>query len=98
MTLTNFTIKDKLWKWNEDEQTTFERLQNACLNNSILRMIDIDSSIKIETDAFDLIIKECLNQQANNKWHSAIYFSRKLSSTEQNYNIHDKELLIIIIA
>ena len=26
----------------------------------------------------------------------AAYFSRKLSLTEQNYNIHDKELLIII--
>ena len=62
MILTNLTIKNRLWKWNEDEQTTFERLRNACLSNSILRMIDISSSIKIETDASDLVIEACFNQ------------------------------------
>ena len=62
MTFTNFTIKNRSWKWNEDEQMAFERLRDACLNNSILRIIDINNSIKIETDAFDLIIEACLNQ------------------------------------
>ena len=62
ITLTNFTIKNRSWKWNEDKQTAFERLQNVYLSNSILRMIDMNSSIKIETDTFDLIIKTCLNQ------------------------------------
>ena len=61
-------------------------------------MIDMNSSIKIEIDAFNLIIKICLNQQADSKRHSATYFSKKLSSTEQNYDIHDKKLLIIIAA
>ena len=67
MTLTNLTVKNRPWKWKEDEQTTFERLRNACLNNSILRMIDMSSSIKIETDAFDLIIEACFSQQADGK-------------------------------
>ena len=96
MTFTNLIIKNRSWKWNEDEQTAFEKLRNVYLNNLILRMIDMNSSIKIKTDASDLIIEIFFNQQIDNKWHSATYFSRKLSSTEQNYNIHDKKLLIII--
>ena len=30
------------------------------------------------------------------KWHSVAYFSRKLTSVEQNYDIQNKELLTII--
>ena len=62
MTLTNLIIKDKSWKWNEDEQTAFESLRDTCLNNLILRIIDMSSSIKIEIDAFDLIIEACFSQ------------------------------------
>jgi len=29
-------------------------------------------------------------------WHSMAYYSRKLLSTEQNYDIHDKKLLAIV--
>ena len=59
-------------------------------------MINMNSSIKIKTDAFDLIIETCLSQQVDDKWHSAAYFLRKLLLTEQNYDIYDKKLLIII--
>ena len=91
LTLTSLTVRNRSWKWNEDEQTTFERLRDACLSNLVLRMIDMNSSINIETDIFNLIIEACFSQQINDKWHSATYFSRKLSSTEQNYDIHDKD-------
>ena len=47
---------------DEDEQTTFERLQDACLNNSVLRIIDMNSLIKIETDTSDLIIEAYFSQ------------------------------------
>ena len=94
----NYNIKDRPWKWEEDEQTAFERLRDACLSNSVLRMVDMSSSIRIETDAFNLAIGAYLNQQINGKWHPAAYFSRKLSPAEQNYDIHDKELLVIVAA
>jgi len=31
-------------------------------------------------------------------WHPMAYLSRKLSLVEQNYDIHDKELLAIVVA
>ena len=50
----------------------------------------------MKTNASNLIIDACLNQKNENKQHLVTYFSRKLSSTKQNYDIHDKKLLAII--
>ena len=66
------------------------------MQQSILQMFNSKKSIRIETNASNLIIDACLNQEKKNKQHLVTYFSRKLSSTKQNYNIHDKELLAII--
>ena len=51
----------------------------------------------MKTNASNLVIDACLNQESEGKQHFVAYFSRKLSSIEQNYDIHDKELLAIII-
>jgi len=51
---------------------------------------------KIEIDALDLVIDACFNQKHEDMWHSITYLLRKLSLVEQNYNIHDKELLAIV--
>ena len=61
-------------------------------------MFDSKKSIRIETNASNLIIDACLNQEKEGKQHLVTYFSRKLSSTKQNYDIHDKELLAIIVS
>ncbi len=53
---------------------------------------------RIKTDASDLAIRACLCQLKDGKWHPVAYYSRKMSAAEQNYNIHDKELLAIVCA
>ena len=60
-------------------------------------MFDLKKSIRLEIDASNLVIKACLNQKHEDKWHLITYFSRKFSSIKQNYDIHDKKLLAIII-
>ena len=61
-------------------------------------MFDTEKSVRLKIDASDLIIKTCINQKHDDKWHSIIYLSRKFSSAEQNYDIHDKKLLTIVIS
>ena len=61
-------------------------------------MFDSTKSIQIEINALNLIIDTCLNQENEDKQHFVTYFSRKLSSTKQNYDIHDKELFAIMIS
>ena len=60
-------------------------------------MFNSKKAIRIETNASNLIIDACLNQENEGKQHLVAYFSRKLSSTKQNYDIHDKKLLAIIV-
>jgi hypothetical protein len=59
-------------------------------------MYDLRLLNKIEIDASNLAIDACFNQEHENMWHSITYLSRKLLSIEQNYDIHDKELLAIV--
>ena len=57
----------------------------------MLKMIDVAKLIRIEINALNLIIKACLNQKHESKYHSITYYFKKLSSTKQNYNIFDKK-------
>jgi len=59
-------------------------------------MYDSRLSSRIEIDALDLVIDVCFNQEHEDMWHPMTYLSRKLSLVEQNYDVHDKELLAIV--
>jgi hypothetical protein len=37
-------------------------------------------------------------QEQNGKWHLIAYYSQKFTSAEENYDIHNKELLAIVVA
>ena len=63
----------------------------------MLQIFNSKKLIRIETNALNLIINVYFNQENKNTQHLVTYFSRKLSSIEQNYDIHDKELFAIII-
>jgi hypothetical protein len=73
-------------------------LKEECLKKSVLKMFDLKRSERMEIDASDLVIDACFSQLYEDMWHSVTYYSRKLSSAKQNYDIHDKKLLAIIAA
>jgi len=54
----------------------------------------------VEADSSDFATGAVLSQQsmADRKWHPVAFYSKSLSSVEQNYKIHDKEMLAIIRA
>ena len=53
---------------------------------------------RIEADSSDFASKAVLSQQLprEEKWHLVAFYSKSLSLVEQNYEIHDKEMLAII--
>jgi len=53
---------------------------------------------RIEADSSDFASKAVLFQQLprEEKWHLVAFYSKSLSLVEQNYEIHDKEMLAII--
>ena len=50
------------------------------------------------TDASDFAIGACLIQKHDGKMHIIIYYSKKISLAELNYNIHNKKLFTIVSA
>jgi len=52
----------------------------------------------IEADSSDFASRVVLSQQLprEKKWHLVAFYSKSLSPVEQNYKIHDKEMLAII--
>jgi hypothetical protein len=50
----------------------------------------------MKTDFSDWCIDETLLQLMNNVWRLCAYYSKKNASAECNYEIYDKEMLIII--
>jgi len=52
----------------------------------------------IEADSSDFASRAVLSQQlpGEEKWHLVAFYSKSLSPVEQNYEIHDKEILTII--
>jgi len=59
-------------------------------------MYDSRLSSRIEIDASNLAIDACFSQEHEGMWHPMAYLSRKLLLAEQNYDVHDKELLAIV--
>jgi len=55
---------------------------------------------RIEANSSDFATGAVLPQQSttDGKWHPVAFYSKSLSSVEQNYEIHDKKMLAIICA
>ena len=96
--LTELTKKDKPFTWAKPQQAAFEALKRANEDSPVLRMFTPTQALHIETDASDRAIGACATQFFNGKRHPIAYYSRKMSPAEENYDIHDKELLAVVSA
>jgi len=75
------------------------KLKEAMITEPILQHFDPERAVTIETDASDYAIGAiCSQPDKKGILHPVAYYSRKLKDLERNYNIHDKELLVIVDA
>jgi transposase InsO family protein len=96
--LTELTKKDVPFEWTDKHNKAFETLKQACVEPPVLVTFRTGEPLRFETDASDLAVGMCAKQERNGKWHPIAYHSRKFTSAEENYDVHDKELLAIVIA
>ena len=61
-------------------------------------MFNLNKPIIIETNISDYIIRASILQKQAGKLRLVAFYLRKMLPTEQNYKIHDKELLVVVIA
>jgi len=57
----------------------------------------LDKEMRIEVDTSDFATGEVLLMKCEDeKWRPVAYISKSLNEAERNYEIHDKEMLVII--
>ncbi len=91
-----FVQKNTLFKWTEKADQDFKKLKTMFISVSILLLFDHTCMTVMKTDFSDWCIDEILLQLINNVWRLCVYYSKKNASAECNYEIYDKEMLIII--
>jgi hypothetical protein len=96
--LTELTKKDTPFQWSQQRHKAFDNIKQAIIRASMLKIFDPKKPIQIETDASDYALGACLTQEHDGKRYPIAYYSRQMSPAEQNYDIHDKELLAIVAA
>ena len=66
------------------------------VEKSIMVSSDPEKLYILETDSSDYAIGGTLGQKIDGKLYSVTFYFRKFTNAELNYEIHDKELLIIV--
>jgi len=97
ISLIHFIRKDVFFVWSQKCQIAFNILKKVFTFKIILHHYNLDHKIVIEIDALNYMFKNILFQYDENEiLHSVAYFLKKHNSAECNYEIYNKELMIIV--
>jgi len=89
--------KEQKWKWEKEQEKAFEKLKVKFTTEPVLAIPDINREMRVEADASDymtggVLLTKCEDE----KWRPVAFISKLLNTIEQNYKIHDKEMLAVI--
>jgi len=88
--------KDEKW-WGEEQQKAFDKLKRIFTSKLILAALDLDKKFRVEADTSNYATGGVLSMKCSDeKWRPITFISKSLSDTERNYEIHNKEMLVVI--
>ena len=97
--LYNLTKKGKKWEFRAPQQKEFEDLIYKLTQASILSHYKPKKPVMIKTDTSKKVTAGMISEAGDDNMLIPITFcSKSMSKSECNYNVHDKELLAIILA
>ena len=98
--LFDLTKANSTFKWSSKEKLAFDTLKDWITSAPILALLDNSRPYWVEADSSDFTTGAVLSQQnlEDGKWHPVAFLSKSLSPVEQNYEIHNKEMLAIVRA
>jgi len=89
--------KDKKWWWEKAQQKAFEELKGIFTSKPVLAVPDLDKKFRVKADASNYVTGGVLSMKCSEeKWRPVAFISKSLSNTERNYEIHDKEMLVVV--
>ena len=75
----------------------FEELKRRFIMEPVLVTPDLDREMRVEADTSDFMIGRVLSMKCEDeKWRPVAYISKSLNEAKRNYEIYDKEMLVII--
>jgi len=89
--------KNEKWNWEQEQKVVFKKLKRVFTTKPVLVVPDLDKEMRVEADTLEyttggvLLIK-----YKNKKWRPVAFISKSLNKVERNYEIHDREMLVII--
>jgi hypothetical protein len=96
--LSELTKKDVPFEWGGDQENSFRSLKDAVKSAPVLQLADPSKPYIVKCDANDVGIGAVLEQESENGPHPVAFASRKLCGAENNYPVHERELLAIVYA
>ena len=98
--LTALTSPRVKLSWTPAAEAAFNDLKSRFTSAPILSQPDPDHQFVVEVDASDVGVGAILSQKsgADQKVHPCAFYSHKLTPTERNYDIGDRELLAVKLA
>ena len=81
----------------EKQEKAFRELKEKFTKELVLAAPDLDKKMRMEIDASDYTIEGILSiEYKDGRWRPVAFLSKSLNETERNYEIHDKEMLVVI--
>ncbi len=89
-----------MFRWSNAADAAFTKLKGCFVSASILIAPDPSHQFVVEVDASEEGVGAVLSQHSSSddRVHSCVFFSHRLSPTERNYNIGNRELLAVKLA
>ena len=97
--MVDLTCKDVVFNFGDKEKASFKALKAAFTTVLVLQYPNQDHKFRLETDASEFAIGGVISVKCDDgKFRPVAYMSHSMTPPEQNYPIHNKEMLAIIKA
>ena len=77
-------------------QKSFKELKDRITSQPVLALPKREGKFRVETDVLGHTIGEVLFWEQKGKWKPIAFLLRTIQPAERNYEIYDKELLVIV--
>jgi len=96
--LTHLTHKNERWHWDKKQKNVFHTLKKSFNRTAHSRILNLTCKKVLKTNTSNFAVDACLYQIKNEQQRFIVYWFKKLSRLKKRYEIHNKELLVIVKA
>ena len=74
----------------------FDELKRIFITKPVPAAPDLDKEFRVEANALNYATRVLSMKGSNKLWRPVTFISKSLSDIERNYEIHNKEMLVVV--